>query len=1024
MNHAEEHLLAWARGAARWILALIVFGAAQHASALDPDKAVSQYAHNVWTSDDGLPSNRVRAIAQTADGYLWLGTQDGFARFDGVRFTVYDRAALPELGADFVTALSPGDDGALWVGTSGGGLGHLQRDRLATLGRGSGLASDRVLAVHPGRGGVLWVGTYDGLNRIAPDGSIATFTTADGLASNIVTDLAQDAGGALWIATVAGLSRFNNGTFKVFTREDGLPSDDLRSLHIARDGTLWVGTADAGVARRHPRMVGNRSDPLLFEAVELPGHAGSPVRAIMQDRDGNVWIASDGDGLFRSNADGVSRYSAAQGLSDDAVIALHEDREGNLWVGTGSGLDRLRDGSFTTYAEEEGLSSDFVVNVYQDRAGALWIGTNDGLNRLDQGHITVYTTENGLADNRIRSLGEDRDGNLWVGAVAGGLSRFRDGRVREVLTTADGLPHDVIMSILEDRHGGLWVGSAGGGLARYEDGEFTVYTSEDGLAGDFVFALLEDASGMLWIGTDKGLSRLRDGRIVEPPNDDLLAGTSIESLHEGSDGIVWIGTRSHGMFRMEDDKSSRLTIQDGLFSDTVHSVLEDERGDLWLSSNKGISRIKRSELDAIAFGRGGRLHPRAFGRSDGMKSSEANGGPQPAGWRTRDGRLWFATMGGVTVVDPEKLIGNRLPPTVIIESIAADERQLPLDASIRLRPGTRRLDIGYTATSLAAPERVRFRYRMEGFDDTWIDAGTARSAQYTNLPPGDYRFRVIAANDSGVWNEHGAALAFELLPWFYQTTWFYLLCAVLSAAVLFSLHHLRVAWLRAQAGVLEERHRIAREIHDSLAQGFSGIGLQIEAALRRMQGSPDLAEGHLRTAKSLVKDSLNEARCSVWALSSPILEEMNLTDALMTAAQQLGEDRIHEARVHASGTSWPLPRDTENHVLRIVQEAVSNAVHHGKAHSIVITLTYAPGHMTLDVVDDGIGFASPVSQSGAGRGFGLHSIHGRARAMRGHVKIHSATGAGTRVSVRIPRRHRLLALWNHLRRTSAIGAKR
>jgi PAS domain S-box-containing protein len=793
---------------------------------LDPSKAITQYTHDVWKTEAGLPQNSVLAITQTRDGYLWLGTEEGLARFDGVSFSVFDKRTTPAIGTNTISALLEDQRGNLWIGTNGGGL--TRRDTSGRFFRYTtrdGLGSDVVLSLHEDRKGSLWVGTDGGGISRLRDGRFTTYTVRDGLPDNSVFSICSGRDGSLWLGTHAGLSRFYGGRFTTFGHRDGLPNLYIKALYIDHEGNLWAGTNGGGLARL-------QKDGRFTTYTTKDGLSSNVIWALYEDREGSLWIGTGAGGLDRLHAGRFAAYTAKQGLSSNDVWCLYEDREGSLWIGTtDGGLNRLRDAAFTTYTTLEGLSSDVVLPVIEAADGSLWMGTDGGgLNRLKDGRVTSYTTKNGLSNNLVFSLCQERDGSLWIG-TRHGLNRYQNGRFR-VYTSRDGLPNDVVMASYVDHRGTLWIGTRGG-LSRFENGKFVTYTTEQGLSNDNISAIYEDSGGHLWIGTvGGGINELHDGMVTTYSTANGLSNNVIWSIAGEDDGTLWIGTNGGGLVRFKNGRFTAFTTREGLFDDVVFQILDDGRGYLWMSSNKGVFRVEKQQLNAFARGQIRAVSSVAYGTADGMKSRECNGGFQPAGWKTRDGRLCFPTMKGLAIIDPAHPAAKLPPPPVVIEQVSVDQRSFSPSPGLHAPPGKGQLEFEFAALSFIAPEKIRFRYRLEGFDKEWTDAGSRRAAYYTNLPPGTYRFRVKACNSDGVWNEVGATLPLTLEPHFYQTSWFYGLCGLLVISLGVAGHHLRVRQLNRRERELSRRvDERTRELRQEIVERR-----RAEAALRESEG--------------------------------------------------------------------------------------------------------------------------------------------------------------------------------------------
>jgi ligand-binding sensor domain-containing protein/tRNA A-37 threonylcarbamoyl transferase component Bud32 len=787
------------------------------ALALDRNKAITQYVHDVWRTDQGLPQNSLFAICHTHDGYLWLGTDEGLVRFDGIHFTVFDKSNTPQFDQNTVMALHEDRVGNLWIGTDGGGLIRLRDGEFTAFGANEGLSHDRVFEIYEDREGSLWIGTEGGGLIRLRDGKFTSYTTKDGLSDNVVYSIREDREGALWIGTKAGgLNRFKSGRFTSFTTKDGLANDAVASIHQDRLGALWIGTR-GGLSRFQ--------DGKFTTLTTKDGLSGDHVGAINEDRNGNLWIGTDG-GLDRLTDGKLTAFTAKEGLSNSSVLAIDEDREGSLWVGTdGGGLNRFRDGKFTPVTTKEGLSNDQVFSIDESRDGSLWFGTEGGgLNRYNGGTITHLTMKDGLSNDVVYSTCEDREGNLWIGTRGGGLNRYRNGRFTS-FTTRNGLSDNVVLAIYEDRQGVLWIGTDKG-LNRFKDGNLSVFTTKDGLSNDHVLSIAEDRGEGLWIGTlGGGLNRFRNGTFTPFTKRNGLSNDLALSLYEDTAGSLWIGTDGGGLNRYRDGKFTAITTKQGLFDDVVLQILEDGQGNLWMSCNKGIFRASKKELDAFADGKTRRISCVAYGTTDGMKSAECNGGFQPAGWKARDGRLWFPTSKGAVMIDPAHIPVNKLPPPVEMEEVLVDRKMIgraTAGSPVVLPPGKDKFEFHYTALSFLVPQRVKFKYRLEGLDKEWVDAGTERAAHYTNLSPGKYKFRVIACNDDGVWNEVGATFPFNLTPHFFQTSWFYLLCAFGVVASAAGAHRARVRHLKSRerelVRMVDEKTRDLREANEKISR--------------------------------------------------------------------------------------------------------------------------------------------------------------------------------------------------------------
>ncbi len=1023
---------------------------AGHAHALDPNRAITQYMHDSWSVDKGLPSS-VRAIAQTPDGYLWLATQEGLVRFDGIRFDIFDKERVPELRSSELHTLFVASDGVLWIGSHGGGVTRMKDERFTPIKE---LGSDGVLAFAEGPDGVLWVGTAAGGLKRLEGTSVRVFTTKEGLPSNSVAALLKDRKGVLWVGLRSGgICRLDQDRCTVFGVKEGLPSDQILTLYKDPGGTLWAGTRK-GLSR----LEGNRF---------VADGPSDKVFAIRADRDGNLWLGvTAGDtgynGLVRKNARGIENLSKQQqGLSHDNVRALFEDLEGNLWIGTlAGGLNRLRNSKLLTYSTPEGLTADIIWPIIQDRAGAMWIGTDgSGLFRFEGGRFTRYTIKEGLPSQQVSSLLEDSAGNLWVGTIAG-LSRLRDGKFT-TFTTRDGLGSDVILSILEDRDGSLWIGTNSGGLNHWKDGRFEVINTSHGLPHDNVISLHQDRAGRLWIGTAGGLSRLENGKLTSFSEADGVPRTSMPVLYGDAEGSIWIGTMEHGVVRWKDDRFVNFTTQQGLFDQVAFSILEDRAGHLWISCNKGIYRVSKHELEEVAAGRSSRVHSVAFGRGDGMRAHECNGTFQPSGWAARDGRLWFPTVKGVVVVDPEHLPINQFRPPVVIQQVVVDGVPANATSEITLPPGTKTLEFHYTGLSFFAPEKVRFRYQLEGFDGTLVEAQTRRVAYYSNLSPGQYRFRVIASNNDGIWNEQGASITLTQTPYVYQTRWFSALALLAVGLVVAGGYRLRVRSLNERNRLLEaqvsERTRSLKQANARLAEidqaktkFFSNISHEFRTPLTLIIGPledavagawrSDPAELHhqheimLRNARRLLRlvnqlldiARLEAGRMRLRAIQKDLVLFLKGIVSSFSGIAERKQITLEVTAPEAPVMLWFDPEKLEKVFFNLLSNALKFTPEHGRVRVTVTSERESPeGGVRVAVRDSGPGISREdlphvfdrfaqaqrptTAEALRGTGIGLSLARELVQLHGGSMTVASEPGFGAELVVELPRGRQHLA---------------
>lgn len=764
---------------------------------LDPDKPLDHYIVDQWQTADNLPSNRINNLIQSSEGYLWLATGNGLVRFDGIRFTVYSKKQFPGLGSDYIHHIVQEKDGGLLI-SSHKGLCFYQRGKFE---HASGDASTLPIWVTlKDKDGSLWIGT-DGSGLVhLKDGSAIYYKKKDGLTGNFIRSICRDREDNLWIGTRKGLNRLKDGNLTGYTVKDGLPNNFIKMVYPDSKGNLWIGTYGGGLCRWNDGK---------FEVYSTDqGLPGNAIRVIYEDSRGILWIGSR-NGLTRRK-EGVFSTTLLDDSSPYTLVSrICEDNEGNLWVATHSkGLFRLRNRFIESFTAKDGLSDSAVLCFCYDSRKTLWVGMRDGLYFYDQGGFKRLEPPGVSVQYGINSIVEDRKGVLWIGTESDGLYRMKPdtkhfSRVEQLLSKS-------VRSLYVLRDGRVGVGSYDSGLFIIGHKEVEHYSVKDGIAGHLIRYLLDDDRGNLWIATDRGLNRLYDGKISTYTTRHGLRGNTISSLYLEEDGTLWIGTYEDGISRFKNGRFTSCSSKDGLYDDGIYEILQDVENNFWIASKTGIYSVSWKELNDFLDGKTGGFTTRAYDEGDGMASSQCKGdGGQGAAVKTPDGKLWFATTRGIAMLDPKELKTNHIPPPVKIETMLVDN--LPIDLTIQnsLAPGIKNIELNYTALSLTSPEKIRFRYRLTGFDEDWKNVGGRRFAHYTNLQPGSYRFEVIACNNEGIWNLEGDAFQFYLRSYFYRTWWFYMVAGILILGLITSFFYFRERRIKLNearlAGLVEER---------------------------------------------------------------------------------------------------------------------------------------------------------------------------------------------------------------------------
>jgi signal transduction histidine kinase/ligand-binding sensor domain-containing protein len=985
--------------------------AGDFALALNPALDVSQYAHTAWKVREGFAKGSIISIAQTPDGYLWVGTAFGLSRFDGVRNVPWKPPPNQYLPSAVITRLVAARDGTLWIGTFNG----LASWKNGKLTRYAELGASAIFALVEDREGSIWAGSSgppDGKLCEIRNGGVRCYPEMGGVGLGVF-GLHEDGKGNLWVGLETGVWRWRPGSPE-FYAAPGLLNDRMQGMTNAEDGALLIATTGAVM-----RLADGKAEVVYRFPAARPGFR---VLRMLRDRDGGLWVGPAGRGIVHIHQGRTDVFSQLDGLSGDDIYDLFEDREGNIWVATINGLDRFRELPVVTYSSNQGLSEIPWAGLIATKEGSVWFATLNGLNRLNQAQVTVYgrrraragvreIADSGLPDEGVGSLFQDSRGRIWVSTLTGIGYMEHDRFIRAAV------PGGFVGSLTEDRSGNMWIANRDLGLFRLSPRNelqqipWAAFRHQD----PAVILATDPLQGGLWLGFSRGgVAWFRDGQVHSSYSEaDGLGEGRVNDLRFDDGGALWIATEG-GLSRLKNGRIATLTGKNGLPCDAVQWTIEDAAKSVWLMMPCGLVRVARSELDAsaIAADKTARtIRATVFDSSDGLRTLAVVGDYTPRVSESPDGKLWFIAPDGVSVIDPRRLAINKLPPPVHIEQITADRKRYETPSNLRLPALTRDLEIDYTALSLVAPEKIRFRVKLEGRDPDWKDVGNERKAFYNDLPPRNYRFRVMAANNSGVWNETGSFLDFSVAPAYYQTTWFRLSCVAALLALLAALYRLRVEYLKQQFNMrleerVNERTRIARDFHDTLLQSFQGVLLKLSGVVYRVKDPPDAKE-QLETIVEQARQAVIEGREAVQGLRSSTVVTNDLARAIGTLGEELAAghtgQNCPEFRVRVEGTSRDLVPLVRDEVHRIACEAVRNAFRHAQAVRIEVEIRYDRRQLRLRVVDNGKGFDQKVLAEGTWPGhFGLPGMQERAKLVGGKLAVLSRLDSGTEIELTIP----------------------
>ncbi|MCU0426306.1 MAG: methyl-accepting chemotaxis protein [Candidatus Kapabacteria bacterium] len=809
---------------------------AQTATGLDPQKRLTQYILEVWREDQGLPQNAVQTILQTRDGYLWFGSQEGVVRFDGVRFTVFDKQHTEGIKENNVYALCEDKEGKLWVGTYVGGISVYSKGVFKNYSKEQGIDGD-VSTIFQDSKGTIWVGSNNGIFRFNTQSDKFEKVTGNGAPDGfMVSRIKESKDGTLLIATYQGFFTMNNGTFRRYMKTNGLVHERISDVfYNVRNGEIWLATDDGA------QKFENGQFTTLYNK-ENSGMLSSFVLFVYEDSRGNFFVGTNA-GLSRIKSGRAETLTDKDGLGSDEIQYIYEDREGSIWIGTSAGgLNRLKNGKFTPFGVPEGLSFPMLWGLFRDSKGDIWIPTNGGgVNQVHNGRvIRVYNDKDGLPTNSIRSIGEGADGTMYFGTQEKGLAKLVNGKLT-ILTQKDGIAGNFVRVTFQHPDGSLWIGCNRDGLTVLRNGVYTTYTTKDGLPHGTIYRIMQRKDGKIWIATRGGLAIYDNGKFTALTTDQGLSGSVAMAMHEDKDGVLWVGTNGGGISRYKDGKFTAARAKDGMPDDTEYSILEDDNNNLWMTCNKGIIKVSKGDLNKFLDGQTPNITTAVlYGKLDGMRSSECNGGNQFPSIKDSEGKFWFPTVSGAAIIDPNNIPKNTLAPPVVVEELIVDKDiYTPHDGEVTIPAGKTNFEFHFTGLSLLFPGKVRFKYMLEGFDKDWVEAGTRRSAFYTNISPGSYTFKVKACNNDGIWNDTGAELAFYFRPYFYQTWWFGLICLGLVVGGVYQAYRIRIKSAEKREAELNKRidEMVVdlRTAHEATLVEKESVEKKVEVAVRESE---------------------------------------------------------------------------------------------------------------------------------------------------------------------------------------------
>jgi signal transduction histidine kinase/ligand-binding sensor domain-containing protein len=994
------HVKRWARLSLLLLPYVLLLGIADQLRAVEPTYHITQYAHNTWRIQDGFISSIPTAITQTTDGYIWIGTQSGLVRFDGIRFVPWTPRNGEQLISSRIDALVGASDGSLWIGTAGG-VSHLVNNHLINYVDYPGVVPHMIQS----RTGAIWIVLTPAKEGLGPlcqivGAGMECHGAKEGITAGVYDSLTEDSEGNLWLGGETRIVRWRSDSQTVYEppalkRNTGFSG--FASLAAGADGTLWAAIADVGLGLGLQRLTHHHWEPFIsgkFDSTKVA------VQGVWLDRENALWVGTLKQGIYRIFGDKVEHFGSTEGLSSDFVHKFFEDREGNLWALTSTGIDNFRNLRVLSFSTREGLGTTEVDSIAASHNGGIWVGGSGSLDILRDGRVTSLLSGKGLPGDQVTSLFEDHSGRLWMGIDDKLVIQHGGGFHR--VDRPNGTPIGMVFGIAEDVAGSIWIDARGrpGPLMRIQGARVHDMFSPPAVPGGRRIA--PDPEGGIWLGLRSGdLARFRSGELDTFEFHRPYDQRGVEQITVAPDGSV-LGATAFGLIGWRLGRQFTLTVRNGLPCDMVYAFVFDDQESLWLNTQCGIVEITNADLQKWWADPETVLQPKLFDVFDGALPGRA---PFGSAAKTSDGRVWFADGVVLQMIDPSRVALNKVAPPVHIEGIVADRRAYAPQEGLSLPALTRDVQIDYTALSFVAPQKVRFRYKLDGRDKAWLDPGTRRQVFYTDLRPGPYTFRVIACNNDGVWNEEGAALTFTVAPAWYQTNWFLLLTIFAAIFIAWLLYILRIRRVSKTISArfderLAERTRLARDLHDTLLQTIRGSKMVAEAALNEPADLPKMQQEMTRLSAWLGQ-ATEEGREALNSLRASTTETNDLAEAFRQALDECRIQGYPEAVFDVEGKATDMHPIVRDEIFRIGYEAIRNACQHSKGTMLRVHLSYA-ADLTLIVSDNGAGIASDTLAHGKDGHFGLRGMRERAQRIGGEIKMVSSPDSGTRIELKVP----------------------